>query len=548
MTTMRKVSNIYCSTTQLSETQLRTLFSSEKCCQGIVYVGMSRKHCLVFLTCLFLFLLYLFALLAVPNSLPPPPPPLAAAVLGPSTFPRGISAAFAAISDADLRPSTPRELIQTLKNPCWFQEQESDFADREQNPYEGNPYVHVSSRARKSFERLLRQRAQRQQTGRKQQQRQRQNRPHHLFIPFADANDDAMEGSRSRLRCVPYFYIAGMPKCGTTDLYARLTRHPEITGGVMKEPHWWTRKRFGALHPQNSNLSTPPNPASFRHYVDLFDEAARDILEEGIVESSFMDDESTIRSQKIIVDASASFLWDNDGWLNYLNWTLASDDQTRRKSGPVGSLPPLMAAHLRHLHPDAKLVVMLRDPVKRLYSDYLYFRLNSQKTVDNFHDRVVKSIGTFRECRRVHSLAACVYAPEINSVATVSTAGSNSSASKRPVSATTSVRLRLGIYGVFLRDWFRWFPRDQILVLRLEDYAADTDETLKRIHRFLGVTTTDGDRPEKREGKEAIANRRYVDIGPMKNETETLLREFYAEYNEALAQLMGDRRFLWADE
>ena len=34
---------------------------------------------------------------------------------------------------------------------------------------------------------------------------------------------------------------AGFPKCGTTDLHKRLTRHPDLLTSVNKEPHYVTR-------------------------------------------------------------------------------------------------------------------------------------------------------------------------------------------------------------------------------------------------------------------------------------------------------------------
>lgn len=49
----------------------------------------------------------------------------------------------------------------------------------------------------------------------------------------------------SRFRCLPYFYIIGQPKCGTTDLFDRLRFHPDVRLALLKEPHWWSRKRFG---------------------------------------------------------------------------------------------------------------------------------------------------------------------------------------------------------------------------------------------------------------------------------------------------------------
>ncbi|KAK3762772.1 hypothetical protein RRG08_019510 [Elysia crispata] len=50
--------------------------------------------------------------------------------------------------------------------------------------------------------------------------------------------------ARKSLRCLPYFYLAGFPKCGTTDLYFRLTQHPFIVPALYKEPHYVTRYMY----------------------------------------------------------------------------------------------------------------------------------------------------------------------------------------------------------------------------------------------------------------------------------------------------------------
>ena len=48
------------------------------------------------------------------------------------------------------------------------------------------------------------------------------------------------------MRCLPYFYVAGVCKCGTSDLYRRIRYHPDVMEGALKEYHWWDRLRYGA--------------------------------------------------------------------------------------------------------------------------------------------------------------------------------------------------------------------------------------------------------------------------------------------------------------
>ena len=101
-------------------------------------------------------------------------------------------------------------------------------------------------------------------------------------------------------------------------------------------------------------------------------------------------------------------------------------------------------------------------------------------------------------------------------------------------------RVELGIYYVFLQDWFSQFPREQILVLRLEDLSSKPNQIMKMVFQFLGVSLKGWKMPTKTN-----ANRNPNKIGPMKNETKILLTKFYAEFNERLVHLLGDSRFYW---
>ena len=57
-----------------------------------------------------------------------------------------------------------------------------------------------------------------------------------------------------RVRCLPFVYLIGQPKCGTTDLRDRLRRHPQVaSGGMLSAGHWWSRMRY-----------PPPSPGRAR--------------------------------------------------------------------------------------------------------------------------------------------------------------------------------------------------------------------------------------------------------------------------------------------
>lgn len=109
----------------------------------------------------------------------------------------------------------PRHFMPGIKSPCWYEEFSGELSA---DLYKRNLFTQRS----KSFKTVC--------------DRLRTNFQQHLHH---------RDGKQFRLRCLPFFYIIGQPKCGTTDLFHRLLLHPEVKFNTMKEPHWWTRKRFG---------------------------------------------------------------------------------------------------------------------------------------------------------------------------------------------------------------------------------------------------------------------------------------------------------------
>ena len=47
-----------------------------------------------------------------------------------------------------------------------------------------------------------------------------------------------------RIRCLPYFFLLGVTKCGTTDFFDAILKHPEVHGLWIKEPMYWNRERY----------------------------------------------------------------------------------------------------------------------------------------------------------------------------------------------------------------------------------------------------------------------------------------------------------------
>lgn len=67
---------------------------------------------------------------------------------------------------------------------------------------------------------------------------------------FYDACHQTNNGTKRKLRCLPFFHVLGVDKCGSTDLYYRIVRHPQISpnnGVLHKETSWWSWRRYGKV-------------------------------------------------------------------------------------------------------------------------------------------------------------------------------------------------------------------------------------------------------------------------------------------------------------
>ena len=45
-----------------------------------------------------------------------------------------------------------------------------------------------------------------------------------------------------------------------------------------------------------------------------------------------------------------------------------------------------------------------------------------------------------------------------------------------------------GLYAVFLEDWLRVFPSDQVHVVRMEDYSPNIAGELRKIYHFQDLS------------------------------------------------------------
>jgi hypothetical protein len=113
----------------------------------------------------------------------------------------------------------------------------------------------------------------------------------------------------------PNLFLVGAAKAGTTSLYDELARHPAIYMSPMKEPHF-----FSQIEPAPSWEAFFPHVTDEDEYLALFEGAA---------------------NEELLGEASTSYLWD------------------RRA-----------AERIKGVVPEARILIVLRDPVDRAYSQY----------------------------------------------------------------------------------------------------------------------------------------------------------------------------------
>lgn len=99
------------------------------------------------------------------------------------------------------------------------------------------------------------------------------------------------------------------------------------------------------------------------------------------------------------------------------------------------------------------------------------------------------------------------------------------------------------MYSLWLHLWFSYFPRESFLVLKSEEFFEDPRPVLQQIFQHLGLREPTGDEWAAILGAAAI---RSAGTGQdMLPEAREAVTEFYRPFNEDLADLLGDKKWLW---
>jgi len=262
----------------------------------------------------------------------------------------------------------------------------------------------------------------------------------------------------SAARALPDFVIIGAPKSGTTHMYGSLGAHPHVIPALRKEIDYFSDmrvRRFGTLWYRSYFPSVP-----HMYYLS-----------------------KKYGARMVCGEASTSYLFH-----------------------------PLAPKYMREALPDVKLLVMLRNPVDRAYSDYnMWLRYGMEGL--RFEDAVRL------EQERVSEDREKVM----------------SDPGHRWFGFYRFSYLGKGVYADQLENWFRYYDRSRFLITTTEMMKTDPQKSLNDAFGFLGLAPFQADVSKK------------LNVGSykkMNSKTRDELLDYFRPHNERLYRLLG-RSFDW---
>ena len=202
----------------------------------------------------------------------------------------------------------------------------------------------------------------------------------------------------------PDALIIGAPKAGTSALHAALAQHPQIYASPVKEPKYY----MGWDAPPPS-YAGPGDPHSNKEWI-----------------------------------------WRREDYRALFSG--APGDAVRLESTPFYLYMPGARRRIAEELPEAKLIVIVRDPIDRAYSNWMHLWVDGLEPIPDFVEA-----WHAEDCR-----VAAGWAPFWR-------------------------YRRLGRYGEQLADLCRLVNRERVFVLRYWQLVSHPDETLNEVARFLGI-------------------------------------------------------------
>ena len=215
----------------------------------------------------------------------------------------------------------------------------------------------------------------------------------------------------------PNLFLIGGMRCGSTTLHLMLGQHPDIYMSPVKEPYFYVAEAMR----RKLSAGNTTDPEAIRHLNEYVKQGKYRTVEK--YATLF----NGARHEKYIGESS-----------HYL-------------------YHPEAASVIFEDCPNSRIIVSIRNPVERLYSEYLLYRRNGQ---------VKKSFEEF-------ALEGC----EFNEFGEL-------------IAITPPSKIPKGLYHRLLREWLRIFGPNQVKIVLYDDLVRDPVKVCQSIFEWLGIDST----------------------------------------------------------
>ncbi len=203
---------------------------------------------------------------------------------------------------------------------------------------------------------------------------------------------------RNIMETWPNFFIVGVLKAGTTSLYAYLEKTPNVYMSPVKEPRYFNSEEFNSQFP---GLGVGVREKS--KYLELF---------------------QGVKNEKAIGEASPTYLSDPDA-----------------------------AKRIHQIVPEAKIIIILRDPVQRAFSHYSMMRLKGREK-KSFQELIAERINKKHDKTNEYNF---YFDP--------------------------------GFYTEQVKRYLNLFGEKQVKILFFEDFVKDPKKIIKEVLELLKINS-----------------------------------------------------------
>lgn len=270
-------------------------------------------------------------------------------------------------------------------------------------------------------------------------------------------------GATSFTRVMPDFLIIGGQRCGTSSLYYYLTEQHGISSAATKEVHFFDDFFARGIHWYRAQFPT----SAYKYYVEH------------------------IRKHRFLTG----------------------------EASPYYIFHPHAPRRISAILPDTKLILLLRNPVDRAYSQHWlevkgrYETLSFEEAIKNEQDRIAGEREKMLSNENYHSFKHRRF-----------------------------TYLARGIYMDQIEYWMNYFPKEQFLFLKTEDLYTNPASIVRQTLEFLGIPAEeiDTNREYKKYKVPSKTGYRTKDTAPkMDPDTRKYLVEYFKPHNARLYEFLG---------